>query len=461
MGVSSRARSATAGLEWSAGAAPPAGPRWRSVSPPRPLIPPRLLPILYLAVAHGALLLAFTAVARDPRGVAGFFYHPRMLGIVHLVTLGWITGSILGTLYIVAPMALRVALPARWADYLAFALLTIGVIGMVGHFWIEEYGGMAWSAGTAGAGILIAGVRAITPLRSERVEPAVRMHVLLAFLNIAGAAVMGVLLAIQKVHPFLPGYTLTNVYAHAHLAAVGWATMMVVGIAYRLLPMVLPSEMPRGRRLWASAVLIEAGTAGLFVSLLLRSRAVPLFAVLIVAGIAVFLSVVAAMLRHRRPRPPAIRTPDPAVLHAAAALLSLVAACVLGLWLAIAPVTAWTPAIATAYGVLGLVGFLAQMIVAMKGRLLPTFAWYWAMTNTNYKGPVTPPHDMPWHPAQLIVVGLWWTGLPLLVWGLAAGTVPIIRVSAWLLLLATAVDTVQAGYILRHAYGKPATAQGA
>jgi hypothetical protein len=83
------------------------------------------------------------------------------------------------------------------------------------------------------------------------------------------------------------------------------------------------------------------------------------------------------------------------------------------------------------------------------------------MTNTNYKGPVTPPHDMPWHPAQLIVVGLWWTGLPLLVWGLASGTVPIIRVSGWLLLVATALDTVQAGYILRHAYERPATAQGA
>jgi len=417
--------------------------------------------VLYLALAHGALLLAFAAVARDPRGIAGFFYHPRMLGIVHLVTLGWITGSILGTLYIVAPMALRVSLPAKWADYLAFALLAIGVIGMVGHFWIEEYGGMAWSAGTAGGGILVAGIRAVGPLRSERVEPAVRAHVLLAFLNIAGAAVMGVLLAVQKVHPFLPGYTLTNVYAHAHLAAIGWATMMVVGIAYRLLPMVLPSEMPRGGRLWASAVLLEAGAAGLFVCLLLRSRAVAVFAVLVVAGIAIFLSVVATMLRHRRPRPPAIRTPDPAVLHAAPALLSLVAACVLGLWLAIAPVTASTPAIATAYGALGLVGFLAQMIVAMKGRLLPTFAWYWAMANTNYKGPVTPPHEMPWRPAQLIVVGSWWTGLPLLVWGLASGAVPIIRLSGWVLLLATALDTVQAGYILRHAYTKPAIAQGA
>ena len=429
--------------------------------PPRTLLPPRLLPILYLVLAHGSLLVAFAAVARDPRGVAGFFYHPRMVGIVHLVTLGWISASILGTLFIVAPIALRTSLPARWPDYVAFALLAVGVIGMVAHFWIEEYGGMAWSAGTAASGIFIAAARAMGPLRSERVDPAVRVHIVLAFLNISAAAIMGILLGVQKVHPFLRGYTLTNVYAHAHLAALGWATMMVVGIAYRLLPMVLPAEMPRGRRLWTTAVLLETGVAGLFVTLLLRSRLVAFFALVTVAGIATFLSVVGTMAAHPRPRPPALPTPDPAVLHAGAALLSLVVACALGLWLAIAPVSEATPGLATAYGVLGLLGFLAQMVVAMKGRLLPIFAWYWAFANTDYKGPVPPPHEMPWRPAQVMVVCLWWLGLPLLTWGLAAGQVPWIRAGAWALLFAAALDTVQAGYILRHAYVRLERVKGA
>jgi cbb3-type cytochrome oxidase subunit 1 len=39
---------------------------------------------------------------------------------------------------------------------------------------------------------------------------------------------------------------LANVFAYAHLAAVGWVSLMVVGVAYRLLPMVLPSELRRG-----------------------------------------------------------------------------------------------------------------------------------------------------------------------------------------------------------------------
>ena len=37
-------------------------------------------------------------------------------------------------------------LPARWLDYAAFALVVTGIVGMVAHFWLERYSGMAWSA---------------------------------------------------------------------------------------------------------------------------------------------------------------------------------------------------------------------------------------------------------------------------------------------------------------------------
>jgi len=130
-------------------------------STPRSQLPPRLLPVLYFGAAHVALALAFGAVALDPRGVSGFFYHSRMLGIVHLVTLGWITASILGSLYLVGPIALRTWIPATWLDYIAFTLVLIGVVGMVAHFWMQDYAGMAWSAGTVGAGIIAVGVHVV------------------------------------------------------------------------------------------------------------------------------------------------------------------------------------------------------------------------------------------------------------------------------------------------------------
>ena len=124
----------------------------------RTQLPPRLLPVLCFTAAQIALAAAFGAVALDPRGVSGFFYHARMLAIVHPVTLGWITASILGSIYIVGPIALRVWFPATWIDYSAFAFILPGIIGMVSHFWLGEYGGMAWSAATVGIGIMVVGV---------------------------------------------------------------------------------------------------------------------------------------------------------------------------------------------------------------------------------------------------------------------------------------------------------------
>jgi hypothetical protein len=53
-------------------------------------LPPRALPLLYLGTAHASLALAFVFAGLWPQAVAGFFYHAWLIGLVHLITLGWI-----------------------------------------------------------------------------------------------------------------------------------------------------------------------------------------------------------------------------------------------------------------------------------------------------------------------------------------------------------------------------------
>jgi hypothetical protein len=346
---------------------------------PRTQLPPRLLPILYFGVAHVAFALACLAVALDPRGVSGFFYHSRMLAIVHLVTLGWITSSILGSLYIVGPIALRVWIPATWLDYIAFAFVLIGIVGMVTHFWLQEYGGMAWSAITVGSGILLVGVHVAGRLRHASLPRAVSAHIMLAFLNVLGAATLGVFIGFDKVYHFLPGFVLANVFAHAHLAALGW--------------------------------------------------------------------------------PPKLRTPDPAILQAGASFAWLAVASVLGVWLTFAASSSTTLRIAMAYGVFGVIGFLAQMVIGMEGRLLPVFAWYWAYANTGYKGPVRSQHEMPWRNGQELAFVLWLFGVPALAGGLAFDAIPLVSAGAWCLSIAALLDTVNVIRILRYAFLTPSSAR--
>lgn len=89
--------------------------------------PARLVPLLYLGTAHIALALACLLAALWPRAVAGFFYHSWMVALVHMVTIGWITFSILGAIYIVGPLALRMEMPVRRMDGVAYALALVGL----------------------------------------------------------------------------------------------------------------------------------------------------------------------------------------------------------------------------------------------------------------------------------------------------------------------------------------------
>jgi hypothetical protein len=154
-----------------------------------------------------------------------------------------------------------------------------------------------------------------------------------------------------------------------------------------------------------------------------------------------------------------VRTPDPAVLHAGASFVWLAVAAVLGVWLTVAAASPNTLRVAMAYGVFGLVGFLAQMLVGMEGRLLPIFAWYLAYANTGYKRPVPSQHEMPWRTGQELALVLWLFGVPALAGGLAFDAIPSVRAAAWCLLAATLVDTVNVVRIMRYAFRAPSSAR--
>jgi hypothetical protein len=334
------------------------------------------------------------------------------------------------------------SMPPRRLDYAAFALAAIGVVGMIGHFWIEEYGGMAWSAGTAAVAVMYMTARIGQAAWRSGSSTAVKLHIVLACVNFWLAATMGVLVAIDKAAHVLPGFVLANVFAHAHLAALGWATMMVVGVGYRLLPMTLPSRMPNSRLQYASAALLETGVLGLFCTLLVRSWMAALFGTAIVAGLGVFAGHVAWMLRRPAPKPPAAPRIDIGVLHAGSAGLSLVVATILGMVLLVAPASPATLRAAAAYGVVGLVGFLAQMVVAMEARLIPLATWFWSYAASEYTVAPPSPHAMRDRTLQVVVFAAWTAAVPTLAAGMFVESARLVAIGAWSLFAGVALGAV-------------------
>ncbi|HEX6164945.1 MAG TPA: hypothetical protein VFZ31_16375 [Vicinamibacterales bacterium] len=413
-------------------------------------MPSSALPLAYYFLGYASFGAAMLALAIDPSIPGASFYQPRFVALVHLVTLGWLTGSILGSLYIVAPLALGVPLPVRKADWFAFAAFVLGASGMVAHFWINTYDGMAWSAVLAVGAVARVGSRVVRGLRDSRVPWGVRLHIVLAFTNIVAAAVLGMVIGFDRSRGFLAISPLATTFAHAHIAAVGFVMMLVIGLSYRLIPMMLPAAMPSGRSIAWSAILLESGVATVAVSLMIDSSAVVAGALLIAAGVVSFVRHVRAMLGRRLPRPPALPARDWSTWQVHMAFGCLVVTVAAGLVLSFGASADRRLSLMWIYGIAGLIGFLAQMVAGMQGRLVPLYAWYRAYAAIGAP-PLRPANALPSPFFARSIFLCWAAAVPLLLWGLPFANQFVIRTGALCLLAGVTLGASYVRHLLREA----------
>jgi hypothetical protein len=211
-----------------------------------------------------------------------------------------------------------------------------------------------------------------------------------------------------------------------------------MGAGYRLLPMMLPSAVPRGAAPLASTALTQVGVWLMVVARLAAWPVSILTTASLTAalGVLLFLVQVIWMLRHPRPAPSAQPRPDLGVAQALLALGWLAAATGLGVWLALAPSSEATLAGVMAYGVLALVGFLAQIVVGVASRLVPLYAWLWGFADRAHRSSPPSLHGALSRPTQMATLLLWTGGVPLLAAGLARDRQPWISTGAALLSVA-------------------------
>ena len=420
----------------------------------RALTPSSALPLGYFGGAHAGLALAFALLAIDPALPGSYFLHPRMAAIVHLVTIAWISGSILGAFYIVAPLALGMPLPVRAADWLALGAFGAGAAGMVVHFWIGQYGVMAWSGLLVLGAIGWVGLRAVAGLRASTAPWPVLLHVVLAFVNVAGAAVYGILVGLDRAYGLWGFPPVPVAYAHIHLAVIGWPVMLVIGLAYRLVPMFLPARPPTGTGLAASAILLEAGVLVLAWALTVGSGWLSVGVGLILAALVAFVRQMRGAVKQKLPRPPALPRRDWSTWQTHVAIAWLFVAAGLGVALAVMTPGPRQLTVAWVYGVAGIVGFVSQIVVGIQGRLAPLYAYYRGMAALDGQPPPRAANELPTPRFAFPVFLLWTAGVPLLAWGLAAASGPLVRLSALVLLTGVLTGAAYLIHLMRAARGR-------
>ncbi len=400
--------------------------------------PPRGLPLTCIAFALASLATAMLVTVLRAEEIAGATMHPTTLLVVHLITVGFLLPVITGATWIVLPLAFGVRLPASGWDWAAALSICIGGLGVASHFVFGGYDGMAWS------GLMIV-AGAISPawhvtrrlLLGSSSALLFRVPIPLAWLHLFLAAGLGILLALDRREPFLPGGHVAALAGHAHLAGVGFALSMFVGVGYRLLPMVLPARPPRTHAAWIPVLLLGPGSVlfalGKSLGWQLAARAA---AIGIAAGLITFVAILLSLDR-RAPPPPRDR-PQPDLpshqLRVAVLWLAVAAALGIGLLLADAP----RPAFVAGYGCAALLGFFVTAILAILPRIVGWFAWLRQWQGS--RGQELPPrsaHGLSSRWLQRLVTYPMLLGTVLAFYGCVQGSAVTLRLGALCIGLAT------------------------
>lgn len=385
---------------------------------------PLTLPALHFGAA-GVLLVVAAAglVLVAPELTAGLFPAPPVIAVTHLFTLGVLTTTIFGALAQLCPVAFGVPLASSRAAYVACALFVPGVAVFAWGVWFSHAPSRDLGLTLAGAGLVMAGGNVAATLPRARSRGASWEAVVLALGFLALTIALGVTLALNLDGGFLREDRVRVTALHLHVASIGWAMVMIVGLSHRLLPMffvALDTERPQTR--WALGWL----TAGVLLVATGIYRRVALASwvglVLVEMGLVLYFSLVWSVFRARR------RRPEESMQMVVVALLYLAT----GAWLAPAVLYAGVerPRLAVAYVLFGLLGGIIFFVVGMTNRIVPFLSWVARFRTRAGKERVPTIAELPYRPVAIAQLVLMTVAIPLMAAGVLLGQVAVTRAGA-------------------------------
>jgi len=321
-----------------------------------------------------------------PVHLSGHFGDPGTLALAHAWILGFLLPSCLGAVYQLLPVVAGRSLAWPGMARCHLVLHVPGVMGLVAGFAAGNYR----AAAGAGAVVLLGFVCcAATVLRTLWLSAA-RDEVVGAFaasacwLVLTGGA--GLLLALNRLHGFLPGASLDWLRLHAHMGLAGVFVTLILGAVFRLLPMFTLGEVRSWARVRVALLLSQAGLLGLLFSFAEHiAWATGVFGVVLASAIALAVREAGAVLASRRKR-----LLDHGLRAFSAGAVVLLAAQVLGLALVLfaEPGGLFLLRGALGYGLLVVVGSLLLMICGMLLKIVPFLVWLRAYGKRVGRGPV-------------------------------------------------------------------------
>lgn len=336
--------------------------------------PPLSLPLRYFLTAPLFAALAAAFLAWQGEAALLSRWSPLTLAITHLMVLGCLSMTMIGALLQMLPVVAGIEVPRTHVmGAVVHLCLCAGTLALAAGFWQESpalfriamtllLAGLTlfvgactvamWQYHLPGAGAVVAGIR-------------------LSLAALVLTMILGGMLASVFAWPGMvriPLQRLTDL--HAMWGMLGWVGLLVIGIAFQVVPMFMLTEpypkyltgaYPTWMFVLLAATSLSSDWSGAGAALHMA------FLALLAAGYALFGGVTLYLLaRRKRPRA------DPATLFWRTAMACLMAAPALWLWPGAAP----SNSAPLAVGVLLIAGFALSAVSGMLYKIVPFLTWY-------------------------------------------------------------------------------------
>lgn len=348
--------------------------------------PPLSVPLRFFLTAPAFAIIASVLLAWYGPQALESRWAPLTLALTHLLVLGFLAASMVGSLVQILPVVAGVDLPrTQLTSGIVHVLLTLGTAALAAAFVLAQpllFKLALLFLGSAFLWLLVASVAGLWRVTDVS---ATLWAIRLALLALLATVVLGATLASAFAWPLgLPLMDLTNV--HARWGLLGWVGLLVIGVAYQVVPMfqVTPLYPPYLTR-WLAPVLFVLllvwSVLDVFTQQTQTSGWNNAMSIVVALGFMLFgLTTLYLLWFRKRPKP------DVTVMFWRTAMTSLIACA--ALWIAgrFLPQLSVAPAYALLLGVLFIVGFAYSAINGMLYKIVPFLVWYHLQSAISQRG---------------------------------------------------------------------------
>ncbi len=187
---------------------------------------------------------------------------PRVLSIVHILILGWVSMIIFGALYQLIPVVMEIKLYSEGLAYASLVTLAIGTIMMAWGFW-ESYIAPTVIKHIGGTFLILSMLffvyNVLMSAKKTTNKTIENKFIVTSAFWLLATVLFGIFILFNVSYGWTNKSSIDLLKVHALMGIVGWFMLLIIGVASTLMPMFFIAHQLNKKYLERSYILVNVG----------------------------------------------------------------------------------------------------------------------------------------------------------------------------------------------------------